>query len=652
MNNSDKAVEAIESLLREKRLFPPSEDFKKAAIATEELYEKGKNPEAFWEDMAAELHWFKPWDRVLDWRLPFAKWFVNGKINASYNCVDRHINGPFKNKAALIWEGELGEERVLTYLDLYRDVNKFANGLKKLGVKRGDRVAIYMPIIPEAVVAMLACARVGAPHSVVFGGFSASALRDRINDAGAKVLITADGGYRRGKVIGLKASADEALQNAPSIESVVVVKRVGGAIEVNMQADRDHWYHDLVSGAGKYCEPEQMDAEDVLFLLYSSGATGKPKGIVHTTGGYLTGVYATFKYIFDHKPEDVFWCTADIGWVTGHSYVVYGPLLNGATQVIFEGAPDYPDRGRWWGIIEKYGVTVLYTAPTAIRTFMKWGLQWIEKYDLSSLRLLGSVGEPINPEAWVWYYKHIGNERCPICDTWWQTETGQILLTPLPGVTVNKPGSTAHPFPGIEAQVVDESGNPVKPGGGGYLVITKPWPAMLRTLYRDEERYIQTYWERFPGKYLTGDGARLDEDGYFWILGRVDDVINVAGHRMGSMELESTLVEHEAVAEAAVIGIPHEIKGEAIGAFVILKEGYEGAPEMEKELKLHIREKIGAIAIPDTIAFVSELPKTRSGKIMRRILRDIVSGREPGDLTTLADPSVIPELKAKITGRA
>jgi len=639
--------ETLESLLQEKRLFPPPESFKKAAVATSEIYKEGEDPEAFWARTASELHWFERWDKVLEWNLPFAKWFVGGKINASYNCLDRHIGGPSRDKTAIIWEGEPGEQRTITYFDLYREVNAFANALKKLGVKKGDRVTIYMPMIPEIVIAMLACARIGAPHSVVFGGFSAEALRERINDAEAKLLITVDGGYRRGKVIPLKQSADEILKDTPTIESVVVVRRVGDILRTAMRQGRDYWYHDVVSGAEEYCKPEQMDAEDMLFLLYSSGTTGKPKGVVHTTGGYLTGVYTTFKYIFDYKPEDVFWCTADVGWITGHSYIIYGPLLNGATQVMYEGAPDYPGRGRWWSIIEKHKVSILYTAPTAIRSFIKWGTAWLEQYDLSSLRLLGTVGEPINPEAWVWYYKYVGNEGCPIVDTWWQTETGQVILTPLPGVTVCKPGSVAHPFPGTGAEVVDEHGNPVKPGGSGYLVLTKPWPAMLRTLYKDEQRYIETYWSRFPGKYLTGDGAKLDEDGYFWILGRVDDIIKVAGHRISTAEVESALVDHQAVAEAAVIGIPHEIKGEAIAAFVILKEGQEGTPQMQQELRAHVRKKIGPIAVPETVIFVSELPKTRSGKIMRRLLRDIASGRAPGDVSTLAEPAVMAELKQK-----
>ncbi|MHB8842395.1 MAG: acetate--CoA ligase [Candidatus Aquicultor sp.] len=644
MSDSD---ETLESLLQEKRLFPPPEDFKRAAVVTSDIYEEGKDPQAFWARMASELHWFEPWNNVLEWNLPFAKWFVGGKINASYNCLDRHIDGAARDKTAIIWEGEPGEERTLTYLDLYNKVNAFANALKKLGVKKGDRVTIYMPMIPETAIAMLACTRIGAPHSVVFGGFSSEALRGRINDAGAKVLITADGGYRRGKAIPLKQAADEILKDTPTIESVVVVRRVGDKLTTAMREGRDYWYHDVLNGAEEYCEPVRMDAEDMLFLLYSSGTTGKPKGVVHTTGGYLTGVYTTFKYIFDYKPDDVYWCTADVGWITGHSYSIYGPLLNGATLVMYEGAPDYPDRGRWWSIIEKHKVSILYTAPTAIRSFIKWGTAWLKQYDLSSLRLLGTVGEPINPEAWVWYYKYIGNERCPIVDTWWQTETGQIIITPLPGVTVCKPGSVTHPFPGIGAEVVDEHGNPVKPGGSGYLVLTKPWPAMLRTLYNAEQRYIETYWSRFPGKYFTGDGAKLDEDGYFWILGRVDDIIKVAGHRISTAEVESALVDHQSVAEAAVIGIPHEVKGEAIAAFVILKEGHEGTPQVQQALKAHVRKKIGPIAVPEMVIFVSELPKTRSGKIMRRLLRDVATGRTLGDVSTLAEPGVMAELKQK-----
>jgi acetyl-CoA synthetase len=647
----DISGERTGSIFKEKRLFYPPEPFAKEALATTEIYERAKDPETFWEGMASELSWYRKWDRVLDWKEPHAMWFVNGRINVAYNCLDRHIEGDSRHKDAIIWEGENGDARALTYFDLYHAVNRFANALKRLKVKKGDRVAIYMPMIPEVAVAMLACARIGAPHSVVFAGFSAEALRERINDAEARVLVTVDGSYRRGKIVPVKKAVDEALEGAPSIEHVVVVDRIGEAGAAPMKEGRDIWYRDAIEGVENYCEPEVMDANDVLFLLYSSGSTGKPKGIVHTTGGYLTGVYTTFKFVFDYRPEDVFWCTADIGWITGHSYVVYGPLANGATQVIYEGAPDYPERDRWWRLIEKYNVSIFYTAPTAIRMFMKWGAQWIEKHDLSSLRLIGSVGEPINPEAWVWFYENIGHRRCPVVDTWWQTETGQIILTPLPGVTACKPGSVVHPFPGIEVEVVDEHGDPVKPGGSGYLVITRPWPAMLSTLYRDEDRYVKTYWSKFPGKYFTGDSAMLDDDGYIWILGRVDDVIKVAGHRISTMEVESALVDHRAVAEAAVIGAPHEIKGEVINAFVILKEGYDETPERRDELVAHVRKKIGPVATPAAILFVSDLPKTRSGKIMRRVLRDVATGRTIGDTSTLAEAAIIAELREKLEER-
>ncbi len=648
METTEKTIAA---LLEERRVFRPSEEFASQANAAPDIYERARNFEDFWSQMAEELHWYKPWSKVVDYDPPeVIAWFVGGKLNACYNCVDRHAVGSKRNKAAIIWEGEPGDERVLTYWDLYREVGKFANVLKNLGVRKGDRVAIYMPMIPELPIAMLACARIGAPHSVVFGGFSSDALRERINDAEAKVVITADGGYRRGSVIPLKKAVDEALEEAPSVESAVVVKRVGdvdGKAICEMKEGRDRWWHELMSDAEMKCDPEEMDAEDLLYILYTSGSTGKPKGIVHTTGGYLVGTYTTFKYIFDHKEDDVFWCTADIGWVTGHSYIVYGPLANGATVLMYEGAPDFPHRGRFWKIVEKYGVTVFYTAPTAIRTFMKWGTEWPEKYDLSSLRLLGSVGEPINPEAWMWYHKYVGRESCPIVDTWWQTETGMILITPLPGVVATKPGSATFPFPTVDADIFDEDGNSVPPGAGGYLVIKKPWPAMLRTLYKDPERFKQVYWSKYPKVYLAGDGAKRDEDGYFWLLGRIDDVINVSGHRMSTMEIESALVDHQAVAEAAVIGIPHDVKGEAIAAFVILKEGYEGAAEMERELKEHVRRKIGPIAQPEMVLFIAELPKTRSGKIMRRLLRDIAAGRALGDTTTLADPNVVAELKKK-----
>lgn len=642
-----KAQAAIEALLQENRTFAPSEAFRaQANVNDPSVYERAAaDPEGFWASFANELEWFEPWHTVLEWDPPHAKWFLGGKLNVSVNCVDRHLRTARRNKAAIIWEGEPGEERVLTYWDLYREVTKFANVLKRLGVHRGDRVVIYMPMVPEAVIAMLACARIGAPHSVVFGGFSAEALRERINDCGAKVVITADGGYRRGNIIQLKRATDEAVQHCPTVQHVVVLNRAMEATHVPMTEGRDHWWHRLMENAPMHCDPEVMESEDLLFILYTSGSTGKPKGIAHTTGGYLTGVYATTKWVFDLKEEDVFWCTADVGWVTGHSYVVYGPLSNGATVLMYEGAPDYPERDRFWQLIEKYRVTIFYTAPTAIRAFMKWGPQYPQKHDLSSLRLLGSVGEPINPEAWMWYHLYIGGQRCPIVDTWWQTETGHILITPLPGITTTKPGSATRPFPGIEADVLDEQGNSVPLGAGGYLVIKKPWPGMLRTIYGDPERFVKQYWSRFPGIYFTGDGCKRDEEGYFWLLGRVDDVMNVAGHRISTMEVESALVDHPAVAEAAVIGKSHEIKGQAIAAFVTLKEGYRPNSEMVDELKEHVVQKIGPIARPDDILFTAELPKTRSGKIMRRLLRDIAEGRALGDTTTLADPSVVAALR-------
>lgn len=638
---------AMASLLREERIFPPSAEFAaRANVNNPSIYDEAakKSPD-FWAKQAERLDWFKKWDSVLEWSPPFVKWFVNGKLNASYNCIDRHLKTPRKNKAAIIFEGEPGDSRVMTYFDLYREVTKFANVLKNLGVKKGDRVTIYLPMIPELAVAMLACARIGAPHSVIFGGFSSDALRDRINDATAKILITADGGYRRGKVVPLKQNADTALENAPSVEKVIVVKRTGS--EINMVSNRDYWWHELMENAPMGCEPEVMDSEDMLFILYTSGTTGKPKGVVHTTGGYLTGVSTTHYMIFDIKEDDVYWCTADIGWITGHSYVIYGPLANGATTVMYEGSPDYPERNRFWKIVEKYGVNILYTAPTAIRTFMKWGPQWPESCNLSSLRLLGTVGEPINPEAWMWYYKYIGGGRCPIVDTWWQTETGMILISPLPGITATKPGSATLPFPGVVAEVVDEKGRPVTKGTGGYLVLKSPWPAMLRTIYGDPDRYVQQYWSRFKNMYFTGDGAKVDEDGYFWIMGRVDDVINVSGHRIGTMEVESALVDHPCVAEAAVIGRTHEVKGQAISAFVTLREGINPSPDLIEELKKHVAQKIGALARPEDIFFTAELPKTRSGKIMRRLLRDIAEGRALGDTTTLADPAVVAELKKR-----
>jgi acetyl-CoA synthetase len=568
-------------------------------------------------------------------------------LNVSANCLDRHVRTDRRNKAAIIWEGEPGDRRTLTYWDLHREVNQFANGLRKLGVRKGDRVAIYLPLIPEAAVAMLACTRIGAIHTVVFGGFSSESLRDRINDAQAKVLVTADGGYRRGAYLPLKHDAEYAVRECPSIEHVVVVKR--GGFPIRMKAGVDVWYHELIADAPSHCEPEPMDAEDPLYILYTSGTTGKPKGIVHTTGGYLTGVAATTKWVFDLREDDVYWCTADVGWVTGHSYVVYGPLACGATVVMYEGAPDWPERDRLWEICERLGVTIFYTAPTAIRAFMKWGADWPAKHDLSSLRLLGTVGEPINPEAWVWYYKYIGGERCPIVDTWWQTETGMILITPLPGVTSLRPGSATRPFPGATPEILNDKGARVETGGG-YLVLTRPWPAMLRGIWGDRERFIETYFSKFPGVYFTGDGARRDADGYFWLLGRVDDVLNVAGHRIGTMEVESALVDHPSVAEAAVVGVAHEIKGTAIAAFVTLKEGRQASPGLASELKGHVTNKIGAIARPDHILFSHDLPKTRSGKIMRRLLRDIAEGRALGDTTTLADPGVVESLKQKYEG--
>ena len=643
----------IDALLQENREFPPPPDFAREAVANDpDIYDRAaKDPEGFWAGMAKELHWFKPWGKVLQWDPPFAQWFVGGKLNVSYNCLDRHLDGPRRNKAALIWEGEPGDWKVYTYWDLHREVCRFANALKSLGVEKGDRITIYLPMIPELPIAMLACARIGAPHSVIFGGFSAESIRGRINDCESKLIITADGGYRRGNVVPLKYNVDEALEGAPTIEKVVVARRSGTADDL-MQSGRDIWWHDAVEGQSIKCDAEPMDSEDMLYLLYTSGTTGKPKGIVHTTGGYLVGAYTTSKYVFDLKEDDVYWCTADIGWVTGHSYIVYGPLANGATSVMYEGTPDYPDRDRFWAVVEKYGCTILYTAPTAIRTFMKWGEEYPERRDLSTLRLLGTVGEPINPEAWVWYWQNIGQGRCPVVDTWWQTETGMILVTPLPGLTTLKPGSATKPFPGITAEVVDENGNPVAPGQGGLLVLTKPWPAMLRTIYGDPDRYVQQYWSRFPNLYFTGDGCKKDQDGYLWLLGRVDDVINVAAHRISTMEVESALVDHDTVVEAASIGRSDDVKGQAIVAFVTLKEAITPSDELEVELKKHVVQKIGAIARPDDIYFTAELPKTRSGKIMRRLLRDIAEGRAIGDTTTLADSAVIQTLKEKYAGES
>lgn len=651
MSADIRVAQAIEAHLIESRKFPPSESFAaQANIRDPGIYDRAAaDPEAFWAGFASELDWFEPFGKVLSWDPPHARWFEGGKLNVAYNCLDRHLSTSRRNKAAIVFEGEPGDTRVLTYWDLHRETCKFADVLKRQGVRKGDRVTIYLPMIPEAVIAMLACARIGAAHSIVFGGFSAESLRERIHDSQSGILITADGGWRRGNIVRLKAAADEALEDAPSIRCVIVVNRTDDATRVHMREGRDHWWHRLMEDARADCEAEPMDSEDLLYILYTSGSTGKPKGIAHTTGGYLTGAYATTKWIFDIKDSDLYWCTADIGWVTGHSYVVYGPLANGASVFMYEGAPDFPHRGRFWELIEKYGVTILYTAPTAIRAFMKWGVEWPEKYDMGSLRLLGSVGEPINPEAWMWYHKHVGGERCPIVDTWWQTETGSILITPLPGITTTKPGSATRPFPGISADIVDENGDSVALGNGGFLVIKKPWPSMLRTLWGDDARFREVYWSRFEkqGYYFAGDGAKTDEDGDYWLLGRVDDVINVAGHRVSTMEVESALVDHPSVAEAACIGKNHEIKGQAIAAFVTTKEGIAHSQDLMQELKEHVGKKIGAICRPDDIYFSAELPKTRSGKIMRRLLRDIAEGRALGDTTTLADPAVVAALRTQ-----
>jgi acetyl-CoA synthetase len=644
-------MDKIEAVLKEDRVFQPSEEFRRSArLSSLEEYqalyrESLDKPEQFWSRIASELHWFKPWDKVLEWDPPNAKWFIGGQINLSYNCLDRHL-ATRGNKAAIISEGEPGDSRILTYQQLHREVCKFANVLKSLGVGKGDRVTIYLPMIAEAAIAMLACARIGAVHSVVFGGFSASALAGRINDAQAKVLITADGGFRRGNVVPLKANSDEALADTTSIQQVVVVKRAGN--QIAMEPGRDHWYHELMAGASAVCDPEPMDAEDPLYILYTSGSTGKPKGVLHTNGGYSVFTYLTTQYVFDLGESDTYFCTADVGWVTGHSYVLYGLLQNGATTLMYEGAPNSPDEGRIWSIIEKYSVNILYTAPTAIRAFMKWGEQWPRKYDLSSLRLLGTVGEPINPEAWLWYYKVIGKERCPIVDTWWQTETGGIMITTLPGVHAMKPGHAGLPLFGVQPEIVDTSGQPIRsPDEGGHLIIQKPWPSMLRTVWGDPERFERQYFAQYPGNYFTGDGARRDADGYYLILGRVDDVLNVSGHRLGTMEVESALVSHPAVAEAAVVGRPDSIKGEAIVAFVTLKTGQTPSSELVGELKAHVVKAIGAIARPDEIRLTDALPKTRSGKIMRRLLRQVASGEElKGDTSTLEDMGVVERLRA------
>jgi acetyl-CoA synthetase len=644
---------AIENLFSEGRTFPPPDEFKADALVTDRsLYEQAEQDlEGFWADEAERLHWMRPWDRVLEWDPPFAKWFVGGQLNVSDNCLDRHVEAGGGDKVAYHWEGEPGDTRSITYAELRDDVARFANGLKSIGVQQGDRVNIYMGMVPELPVAMLACARLGAAHSVVFGGFSSDALRDRINDAEAKVLITQDEGWRAGKVVPLKQNADDGVADTPSIEKVVVLRRTGN--EVPWTEGRDIWWHDLVESQSADCPPEAMDSEDLLYLLYTSGTTAKPKGIMHTSAGYLTGVSTTHRLVFDHHPEtDVYWCAADIGWVTGHSYIVYGPLANHATSILYEGAPNFPEKDRWWEIIEKYKVTILYTAPTAIRTFMKWGTDWPEKHDLSSLRLLGSVGEPINPEAWIWYQTNIGGGHCPVVDTWWQTETGMIMITPLPGVIPTKPGSATFPFPGVDADIVDNDGNSVGIPGGGYLVLSKPWPAMLRGIYGDPERYKETYWSRFEGRYFAGDGAKRDEDGYFWLLGRVDDVMNISGHRISTTEVESALVDHHDVAEAAVCGKVDETTGQQIVAFVTLKGNVEAADDTTTEvLREHVARKIGKLARPTTIIFTPDLPKTRSGKIMRRLLQDVAEERELGDVTTLADPAIVEEIRDKAAAR-
>ncbi len=641
---------AIESVLNESRVFPPPAEFAaNAHIKSFEEYEKiyaeaAENPEKFWAGAAESLHWFKKWDTILEWNEPHAKWFVGGTLNVSYNCLDRHLKTHRKNKAAIIWEGETGETRTITYQQLHTEVCKFANVLKKLGIETGDRVALYMPLVPELAMAMLACARIGATHTVIFGGFSAEAIRDRVNDCECKLIVTADGGFRRGSEIQLKQTVDEAVENCPTIKNVVVFKRTGSQVE--MKDGRDHWWHELVREASDNCEAEKLDSEHPLFILYTSGTTGKPKGILHTTGGYLTQTTLTSKWIFDLRDTDIYWCTADIGWVTGHSYVVYGLLSNGATVLMYEGAPNFPDFDRFWDIIERHKVNILYTAPTAIRAFIKWGEQYPNKHDLSSLRLLGTVGEPINPEAWMWYHRVIGKEKCPIVDTWWQTETGAIMISPLPGATPTVPGTATRPFPGIIVDIVTKTGKPVPDNEGGYLVVKKPFPSMLRTIWKDDERYQKTYWSEIPNVYFAGDGARRDEHGNFWIMGRVDDVINVSGHRLGTAEVESALVSHEAVAEAAVVGKPDEIKGQAISAFITLEGKRKGSDELKNELRAHVAKEIGALAKPDDIRFTDALPKTRSGKIMRRLLREIAAGGiVAGDVTTLEDLSVLEKLR-------
>ncbi|MEZ5171122.1 MAG: acetate--CoA ligase [Acidimicrobiia bacterium] len=645
--------EAIEGLLTEGRTFPPPDDFVADALVTDDALRKQADAdlEGFWAEQAEALQWERPWDTVLEWDLPFAKWFVGGKLNASVNCLDRHVAAGKGDKVAYHWEGEPGDTRTITYSELLDEVCRTANALRELGVERGDRVAIYMGMVPELPVAMLACARIGAAHSVVFGGFSQDSLRDRINDAEATVVITGDGSWRRGKVVDLKEQIDLALPDTPSVRHCLVLKRTGN--DVDMVEGRDVWWHDVVPGQSTTCEPEVMDAEDLLYLLYTSGTTGKPKGIMHTTGGYMTQVAYTHRYVFDlHPDDDVYWCAADCGWVTGHSYIVYGPLANGATSVMYEGTPDHPGKDRLWAIVERYGVTILYIAPTAIRTFMKWGADLPEAHDMSSLRLLGTVGEPINPEAWVWYWKHIGGGNCPVVDTWWQTETGAIMISPLPGETVLKPGSATFPLPGVGADVVDDDGNPVPVPGGGYLVLTTPWPAMLRGIWGDPERYQETYWSRFPGTYFAGDGAKRDEDGYYWLLGRVDDIMLVSGHNISTTEVESALVDDHRVAEAAVVGVADPQTTQAISAFVILRSGTEPSTDLVGELKAHVGKTIGPIARPTSILFTEDLPKTRSGKIMRRLLKNVAEDDALGDTTTLADPGVVEGIKARYLAAA
>jgi acetyl-CoA synthetase len=648
-SSSANAAGQLDTVMQEARLFPPPLEFAaRANIASMAAYEKmwrdaSANIEDFWGRLAKELHWFTPFSTALEWNEPFAKWFVGGKTNASYNCLDAHLATPTRNKPALIWEGEPGEKQTLTYQQLHREVCKFANVLKSLGLKQGDVASIYMPMTPELVIAMLACARIGVVHSVIFGGFSSEAIADRNNDAKAKIVITADGGWRRGLQLPLKANVDAALAKSPTVKHCIVLRRLGNSIQ--MQPGRDHWWHDLMAAASADCPAEPLDSEAPLFILYTSGSTGKPKGIKHTTAGYNLFAKKTFQWVFDHRDSDIFWCTADCGWVTGHSYVVYGPLSAGATAFMYEGAPNWPDEGRFWRLIEKYRITIFYTAPTAIRSFIKWGDHWVDKCDLSSLRLLGTVGEGINPEAWMWYHRKIGRERCPIVDTWWQTETGGIMMSPLPGAIPTKPGSCTKPLPGIVPSIVDSNGKPVPQGQGGWLVVTKPWPGMLRGIWGDDERYQEQYWSKVPHMYLAGDNARCDEDGYYWIMGRIDDVLNVAGHRLSTIEIESALVSHPAVAEAAAVGRPHELKGEAVAVFVVLKSG-NPTDALREELKQHVRKEIGALAVPDDIRFTATLPKTRSGKIMRRLLRDIAGGRETvGDTTTLEDYSVLAKLR-------